>query len=126
MAYSHISYPIILTWILKYFLASFNHILPWTTCNNTWNTENCYDYKSSGNKTFSVYSERNVSSDWNIDVHNNTNNKSLSASEEYLKYVVHSLIIDDDRKFLIKIFPSVSYCFFSMHTVSKTGQQKID
>ncbi|GFQ75191.1 sodium-dependent dopamine transporter [Trichonephila clavata] len=34
-------YNVIIAWSLYFFVASFNRILPWTTCDNTWNTPNC-------------------------------------------------------------------------------------
>ncbi|GAB6026269.1 hypothetical protein CHUAL_012477 [Chamberlinius hualienensis] len=36
-------YNVIIAWSLHYFFASFTTILPWTTCNNSWNTENCVE-----------------------------------------------------------------------------------
>lgn len=34
-------YNIILTWALYYVFASFNSVLPWSHCGNSWNTDNC-------------------------------------------------------------------------------------
>lgn len=34
-------YNVIIAWALHYFVNSFNSVLPWTTCNNEWNTERC-------------------------------------------------------------------------------------
>ncbi|CAL1286114.1 unnamed protein product [Larinioides sclopetarius] len=34
-------YNVIIAWSLYFFVASFNSVLPWTTCNNPWNTPNC-------------------------------------------------------------------------------------
>lgn len=34
-------YNVIIAWALRFFLASFTDILPWTTCNNDWNTVFC-------------------------------------------------------------------------------------
>lgn len=34
-------YNIIIAWSLYFFVASFNTVLPWTTCDNPWNTPHC-------------------------------------------------------------------------------------
>uniref|UniRef100_A0A3Q0SAV4 Transporter n=1 Tax=Amphilophus citrinellus TaxID=61819 RepID=A0A3Q0SAV4_AMPCI len=36
--YGSISYIVILAWAFLYLFSSFSGELPWTTCNNTWNT----------------------------------------------------------------------------------------
>ena len=41
----NVYYAVILAWSLRYFVASMASELPWATCNNPWNTENCFDYK---------------------------------------------------------------------------------
>jgi len=45
-------YNIILTWALYYFFASFTFDLPWDSCDNYWNTENCATtFYFAGNKS---------------------------------------------------------------------------
>ncbi|KAK3917192.1 Sodium-dependent dopamine transporter [Frankliniella fusca] len=34
-------YNVIIAWALRFFFASFTDMLPWTTCDNVWNTPNC-------------------------------------------------------------------------------------
>lgn len=41
--YTDFFYNVIIAWSFYYFFASFTLNLPWTTCNNSWNTPNCYD-----------------------------------------------------------------------------------
>ena len=41
--YTDFFYNIIIAWALYYFFASFTSDLPWTSCNNSWNTPDCYD-----------------------------------------------------------------------------------
>ena len=36
-------YNVIIAWALYFFFSSFTSDLPWTSCNNTWNTPDCYD-----------------------------------------------------------------------------------
>ncbi|XP_070826073.1 sodium- and chloride-dependent GABA transporter 2-like [Chaetodon trifascialis] len=40
------TYMIILSWALLYLVFSFSYQLPWATCNNYWNTDDCLDYLS--------------------------------------------------------------------------------
>ncbi|XP_064620284.1 sodium-dependent dopamine transporter-like isoform X2 [Lineus longissimus] len=35
-------YNVIIAWALYFFFSSFTSDLPWTSCNNTWNTPNCH------------------------------------------------------------------------------------
>ncbi|XP_037093041.1 sodium-dependent dopamine transporter-like [Pollicipes pollicipes] len=42
-SYVDLFYNVILAWSLRYFFSSFAYELPWTNCNNTWNTENCVE-----------------------------------------------------------------------------------
>nr|XP_011456838.2 sodium- and chloride-dependent glycine transporter 1 [Crassostrea gigas] len=35
-------YNIIITWTIYFLYHSLRAVLPWSTCNNAWNTENCY------------------------------------------------------------------------------------
>lgn len=39
-------YNVIIAWSLRFFFASFTSVLPWTSCNNPWNTPNCKPVKS--------------------------------------------------------------------------------
>ena len=41
--YTDFFYNVIIAWALYYFFSSFTSRLPWTSCNNTWNTPDCYD-----------------------------------------------------------------------------------
>lgn len=46
-------YNVIIAWALHYFFSSFTTELPWTHCNNTWNSPNCSDTRS-GNSSSSL------------------------------------------------------------------------
>ncbi|XP_078485353.1 sodium- and chloride-dependent GABA transporter 2-like [Ciona intestinalis] len=41
--YSNSVYGVVLAWTCHYFFSSFSSTLPWTTCSNTWNTDNCVE-----------------------------------------------------------------------------------
>ncbi|KAM9812598.1 sodium- and chloride-dependent GABA transporter 2-like [Syngnathus typhle] len=43
LLYSGVTYMIILAWALLYLVFSFNSLLPWSTCDNYWNTADCVD-----------------------------------------------------------------------------------
>jgi solute carrier family 6 (neurotransmitter transporter, GABA) member 1 len=46
-------YIIVLAWGLYYLFHSFSFELPWSTCDNWWNTENCIsNYNNVSNVTF--------------------------------------------------------------------------
>uniref|UniRef100_A0AAQ5YYQ8 Transporter n=1 Tax=Amphiprion ocellaris TaxID=80972 RepID=A0AAQ5YYQ8_AMPOC len=60
------TYIIILAWALLYLVFSFSSQLPWATCNNYWNTDDCVDF-----------STKNASMPWT----NQTN--STSAATEF-------------------------------------------
>lgn len=65
-------YNVIIAWSIHFVYASFSFTLPWTSCNNSWNTENCWD---------GITSEEprpNIS-------------RLMSPSEEYFNYVVLQL-----------------------------------
>lgn len=42
----NVYYAVILAWSLRYFVASMSSALPWSTCDNEWNTENCFVFGS--------------------------------------------------------------------------------
>ncbi|GAA52610.1 sodium- and chloride-dependent GABA transporter 2 [Clonorchis sinensis] len=42
-------YTVILSWGLHYLFASFTWVLPWTKCDQWWNTANCRTYQSGAN-----------------------------------------------------------------------------
>uniref|UniRef100_G1QMK3 Transporter n=1 Tax=Nomascus leucogenys TaxID=61853 RepID=G1QMK3_NOMLE len=43
-SYLNVYYIVVLAWALFYLFSSFTSELPWTTCNNFWNTEHCMDF----------------------------------------------------------------------------------
>jgi solute carrier family 6 (neurotransmitter transporter, GABA) member 1 len=59
-------YIVVLAWAIYYLWNSFSSVLPWSTCNNPWNTERCI----SGFNAFN--------SSANISI-----NQTISAAAEY-------------------------------------------
>uniref|UniRef100_A0A673I1P6 Transporter n=1 Tax=Sinocyclocheilus rhinocerous TaxID=307959 RepID=A0A673I1P6_9TELE len=45
--YTGVYYIIILAWAFLYLFSSFSSELPWASCNNYWNTENCKELRKS-------------------------------------------------------------------------------
>ena len=41
--YTDFFYNVVIAWCLHFFVASFTDSLPWTSCDNDWNTPYCYD-----------------------------------------------------------------------------------
>ncbi|XP_050411372.1 sodium- and chloride-dependent glycine transporter 1 [Patella vulgata] len=71
-------YNVIIAHTLFYLASSFTSELPWITCNNTWNTDNCLPYE------FTLTDEERVNYTA-AHAHNGTMN---TPSEEYYKYYV--------------------------------------
>ncbi len=59
-------YNTIIAWSVHYCFASFRAIVPWTFCENEWNTENCY----------SLHDQQSL---------NFTHNRSRSSADEYFE-----------------------------------------
>lgn len=45
-------YNVIIAWSLRYFFASFSTMLPWTTCDNSWNTPLCHEFDANASYAF--------------------------------------------------------------------------
>ncbi|XP_037070121.1 sodium- and chloride-dependent glycine transporter 1-like [Pollicipes pollicipes] len=62
-----IYYNVIITWTLYYMYLTFRSVLPWSTCGNWWNTDNCVTrhINNTGNGTFnaSLHPERTTASE---------------------------------------------------------------
>uniref|UniRef100_A0AAQ5XVX2 Solute carrier family 6 member 11a n=1 Tax=Amphiprion ocellaris TaxID=80972 RepID=A0AAQ5XVX2_AMPOC len=65
--YGSISYMVILAWAFLYFFSSFSGELPWTSCNNMWNTDECVvinNYNTTANWTSPVNATSSVIEFW--------------------------------------------------------------
>uniref|UniRef100_A0A8C0HCA5 Transporter n=1 Tax=Chelonoidis abingdonii TaxID=106734 RepID=A0A8C0HCA5_CHEAB len=50
-------YNTIIAWALYYLYSSFTGTLPWTSCDNPWNTPNCTNYFGKSNVTWTTFSK---------------------------------------------------------------------
>ena len=67
-------YIVIIAWAMFYIFSSFTYELPWKTCNNSWNTQNCWDDSSSGSRSFNLTKIKSIPT-----------NYSRTPSEEFFK-----------------------------------------
>ncbi|XP_014664884.1 PREDICTED: sodium-dependent dopamine transporter-like [Priapulus caudatus] len=75
-------YNVIIAWALYFFFSSFTTSLPWRTCDNEWNTRNCYDGKESlvnRSAAESVHNSYNFTTAISV----NSTRKRVSPSDEY-------------------------------------------
>jgi len=86
-------YNVIIAWTIYYFVLSFSWELPWSTCNNDWNTDYCYTRSSNSSQLNGVNVTDRVNLTINItdvnitDRANITLNNTRSPSEEFFELV---------------------------------------
>ena len=73
-----IYYNIIIAWTLFYLIKSFTSYLPWTDCNNEWNTPDCVF--NDANNVSAIDNGTNV---LNVSFANVTSGRRTTPSEEY-------------------------------------------
>ncbi|XP_064210851.1 sodium-dependent dopamine transporter [Tribolium castaneum] len=79
-------YNVIIAWALRFFFASFTNMLPWTTCDNPWNTPNCRPFDSpSRNLT------ENNKTDLSIQPNSGLDSRFASAASEYFNRAILEL-----------------------------------
>lgn len=98
-------YNVIIAWALRYFFASFASLLPWTTCDNPWNTLHCRTFDTNISYTFddahfvdtldSTYSGNSSLIEDRLDRNSNQGYNSTwytSAAQEYFKWVYNEFL----------------------------------
>ena len=81
----NIYYIIILGWALFYMFASFTSKLPWSHCNNTWNTPQCVDLTGAGpGSLIGNFNSSGIEMN-NTFGENSTAYSPVSSSQEYLE-----------------------------------------
>ncbi|CAK8673315.1 unnamed protein product [Clavelina lepadiformis] len=85
--HSNFCYPVILAWVLKYLISSFNARLPWATCDNAWNRDGCkgiLDEISNLSNASTLNTSTVPRIAWN---HTNETN-TMSSAEQFWNYEV--------------------------------------
>ncbi|OAF67264.1 hypothetical protein A3Q56_05011 [Intoshia linei] len=92
-----IYYNVIIAWAMFYMVASFKSVLPWTSCNNPWNSVGCYDksWLTPDNCTSAGYTHfllngtcmgnNTLYGYTNVTMATLANIKPVSAAEDYMK-----------------------------------------
>jgi hypothetical protein len=86
-------YNIIITWVLYFLGMSFAKVLPWATCDNAWNTEQCYDRTLNDNETIAD-AIRRINNTWNNATPPNGTAEIVrrTPAEEFWQYVYKCII----------------------------------
>ncbi|XP_064608098.1 sodium- and chloride-dependent creatine transporter 1-like [Liolophura sinensis] len=78
--YSNLYYNVILAWVLYYLFSSLTTVLPWSTCGNPWNSDNCSEHHWSVNSTHATY---NWTSWQNASFTNVSDFRAMDPATEY-------------------------------------------
>ncbi|XP_077973165.1 sodium- and chloride-dependent betaine transporter-like isoform X1 [Styela clava] len=105
--YCNVYYPMLLAWSLRWLVASFSASMPWTTCNNQWNSVKCLPLSQIA-ADFSKNSTDHLSSNTSSQILYR-NFTYVSSVEEFWKN--HILETTSDINELGGIKPELLICF---------------
>lgn len=104
-------YNVIIAWALRFFFASFTDLLPWTTCDNPWNTPDC--------RTLDLrrWLDKNNDS-WTSMYSNETNSDNYtSAASEYFTRGILELDKSSGLHDLGMIKWDMALCLFAVYVI---------
>jgi len=86
-----IYYTVIMSWALYYLIMSFSSTLPWSHCNNTWNTHSCYSRVTYSND---VINNTNVTTSTRLSAFLNRVDNNSTAVADY-NISTHGLLMNE-------------------------------
>lgn len=103
-------YNVIIAWALRYFFASFTDMLPWTTCNNPWNTPNCRPFEFPSKN----WSDSNQS---DVFIQTLTESRFASAASEYFNRAILELHQSNGLHDLGAIKWDIALCLLAVYVI---------
>ncbi|XP_067652418.1 sodium- and chloride-dependent glycine transporter 1-like [Haliotis asinina] len=108
-------YSMVFTWALYYLYSSFSTVLPWTSCGNAWNTQQCVAAAGSSGGTNSSTMNPMLSRDTIVTADSNisgifTNAFGHTSTEEFWQYKV--LVISSSLNNMGSLQPHLVICWF--------------
>ncbi|XP_025831068.1 sodium-dependent dopamine transporter [Agrilus planipennis] len=100
-------YNVIIAWALRFFLASFSTLLPWTSCDNPWNTQYC--------KPFDLYN-RTQNETTNIDL-SDEESRFASAASEYFNRAILELHRSEGIHDLGEVKWDLALCLLAVYII---------
>ncbi|CAH1403428.1 unnamed protein product [Nezara viridula] len=109
-------YNVIIAWALRFFFASFTDLLPWTTCDNTWNTPKCRPLDVNIWSTETNISILNITSK-NISTTASSSTEFASASYEYFTRAILELHRSEGLHDLGAIKWDMALCLLAVYLI---------